>query len=127
MSDAGSSGREAASSSEDRAFAYAGYVLLMLGPFTGGVSDLLTLFFALARRKRAEPMVQGHLENQLRIFRLPVIALGLCVLLAFAAALGLGWPVAALGVLLVIGASLWSAVLALLGLLALADNRPARG
>jgi uncharacterized membrane protein len=125
MSETGSSGPGAVSSSEDRALAFAGYVLLMLAPFTGGVSALISLFIALAKRKEVPPPIRAHLDNQLRLFRLPVLALGVCVLLAIAAA-GAGWWLAALGVLLVIGTSFWSAVAALIGLVRLSEDRPPR-
>ncbi len=124
MSETGSNGPGAAPSSDDRSLAIAAYAMQIVGPFTGGMSTFISLFIALARKDKVDPFLASHFRNQIRLFLIPVWALVICVVLAVASTVGL-WFLGALGVVLVLVASLYSAIMAIVGIVRLNENRPA--
>jgi uncharacterized membrane protein len=125
MSETGSSRPGAAPSSDDRTLVMVGYAMLILGPFTGGVSTVFTLIIALTRKGSAEPLLASHFREQISLFLWPLWAVLASVLLGVLGGLVGLWPVAALGVFLVIAASIYAAVMAIFGIVRLNQGRPA--
>ena len=61
-----SSGAGTASSSDDRLIALGGYLLLLAAPFTAGVTALVALALAYARRPLVERLSRSHYVFQIR-------------------------------------------------------------
>jgi uncharacterized membrane protein len=123
MSDIGSSAPSAVSPGEDRGLAYAAYALLIAGLFSGGVGSIIGVIIAATQTSTKDPLLAAHYRHQIRIFWVPVIALGICVVLCFVSYFSGLWPIAALGVFGVIGASVWTAVMAIIGIVRLSENQ----
>ena len=81
-----SSGAATASSSDDRAIALAGYLLLLAAPFTAGMTALVAVALAYARRPLAERLARSHYVFQIRTFWTSIFFIGLSVAAAFFAA-----------------------------------------
>lgn len=119
----GSSGPTAASSSDDRVLAFFCYAMLLLGPLSGGASSMIAFVICLLRKNKADALNGAHFRYQLKLFWLPVMALGVCVLLSMVAAMGGGVYAAGLGIGLVLIASFYSAIMAIVGMTRLHANR----
>ena len=81
-----SSGAATASSSDDRAIALGGYLLLLAAPFTAGMTALVAVALAYARRPLADRLARSHYVFQIRTFWTSIFFIGLSVAAAFFAA-----------------------------------------
>ena len=90
-----SSGAVGVSSSDDRALALMGYLLLLAAPFTAGTTALIAVALAYARRPFAERFPRCHYVFQIRTFWTSIFFIVLSVAASFLAVVMLSGDVMA--------------------------------
>lgn len=138
-----------ARSTDDKSIALLNYVLLLLGFFTSGITSLVAVVLAYARRSEADPMARSHLDFQISTFWIGFIGttVGILMMLGMIAPLIMlginegdvgrvgednGPAVAAVllgvgGVLVLIATAVATLVRSIYGLIKLASDRPMGG
>jgi len=134
---------------DDRNIALLNYVLLLLGFFTSGITSLVAVVLAYARRGEAEPLARSHMGFQISTFWIGVIGTlaGIALMLAsiapfimagmhdendFATVENRGLALAGIallvvGVLVLVAAAVATLVRSIYGLIRLSSNQPMGG
>jgi uncharacterized membrane protein len=111
-----------------RGAAFLVYALYLLSIPSAAILALVGVIVALASRDNAGPLARSHLNDQVRVWFIAFWwAIGLAILCVIGAVLTfilIGIPILWLAGVLGLIVMIWFTVKALLGLLALMDNRP---
>ena len=101
---------------DDKLFAGLNYVLFLVGNIIG-ISSLLAVIIAYARREQAPPWLQSHFTFQIKSFWTAVVGIVACALMIMTVILA---PFGLFGLLLV---WVWMLIRGVVGLVRLLDGR----
>jgi uncharacterized membrane protein len=125
MSDTGSNGPGAVAPTEGRGPCYVAYGLLISGFFTFGLGSLIAVIISATQAGSKDPVLASHYRSHVRIFLISAIGFVIFIVLCILSGLALYAPFALAGLVALMGAGAWVAILAVIGISKLSDGKMA--